>query len=420
MRKIFTQALVVVTTVLLFSAVSLAAPIVLEYWTIFTGPDGATMQALVDRFNEEHAGEIEVRMGVMPAGNFYERIITAVVSNRAPDVAIMHLDRVPEFATQGILLELDPYVEELGLVGEDYIEAVWNGGIINGKRYTIPLDTHPLVMYWNKDLFAAAGLDPESPPMDRDSFIEVTKLLTKDLDGDGRIDQWGTQLSVGWPNFMYWYSMLYQNGGELFNEEQTEALFNSPAGVDALEYLTSLIHEHQVSPPNVQVDADVEAFKRGELAIHFNGLWMLNGFREHPGLNFGASMIPQWGTERPAVWAGSHQFVIPRQRQIDTNKVTAALKFVKWINDHSIDWAQGGQLPAKLSVLHSEELSADPHLGNVAKAAPYIVFPREYFPKFNEAVGPAWDAVHKAFLGEMTPQAALDEAVELANRILRD
>ncbi len=155
MRKIFTQALVVVTTVLLFSAVSLAAPIVLEYWTIFTGPDGATMQALVDRFNEEHAGEIEVRMGVMPAGNFYERIITAVVSNRAPDVAIMHLDRVPEFATQGILLELDPYVEELGLVGEDYVEAVWNGGIINGKRYTIPLDTHPLVMYWNKDLFAA-------------------------------------------------------------------------------------------------------------------------------------------------------------------------------------------------------------------------------------------------------------------------
>lgn len=420
MRKSTVRIILLTMLVMLFSVTSSAAPIVLEYWTIFTGPDGETMQTLVDQFNAEYEGKIEVRMGIMPAGNFYERIISAVVSGRAPDVAIMHLDRIPEFASQGVLLELDKYAEELGLVGEDYIEAVWNGGVIDGKRYTIPLDTHPLVMYWNKDLFAEAGLDPEKPPMDRESFIEVTKLLTKDLDGDGRNDQWGTQLSVGWPNFFYWYSMFYQNGGELFTEDQQQALFNTPAGVDALQYFTDLIYEYEVSPTNVQVDADIEAFKRGELAIHFNGLWMLTAFQNHPGLNFGAGMIPQWGTEKPAVWAGSHQFVIPRQRRVDDTKVEAALQFVRWINDHSIDWAFGGQLPAKLSVLNSEQLAADPHLGSIAKAAPYVVFPREYFPKFSEATGPAWDAVHQAFLGELSPQEALDRAVDLSNRVLAD
>lgn len=419
MRKTAVRVLLTLSLVCLLSFSALAAPVVLEYWTIFTGPDGATMQELVDQFNKERAGEIEVRMSIMPGGNFYESILTAVISGRAPDVAIMHMDRLPEFASQGILLELDAYVDELGLVGEDYIEPVWNGGIIDGKRYSIPLDAHPLVMYWNKDIFEAAGLDPEAPPMDRESFIEVTKLLTQDTDGDGVIDQWGTQLSVGWPNFQYWYSILFQNDGELFNEDNTQAIFNNEAGVDALQYLTDLIYVHKVSPANVQVDADVEAFKRGEVAIEFNGIWMLAGYQDHPGLNFGAGMIPQWGTERKAVWAGSHQFIIPRQRSVDRAKVNASLEFIAWIGNHSLEWGRGGQLPAKLSVLNSEEFRSDPHLGSIAEAASYVAFPHTFFLQYGEATGPAWDAINKAFLGLMTPQEALDEAVDLSNRVLK-
>lgn len=418
MRKTVIKSLLTLGILCLFSLSAFAAPVVLEYWTIFTGPDGQTMQALVDQFNEEHKGKTEVRMSIMPGGNFYESILTAVISGRAPDVAIMHMDRLPEFAAQGILLELDEYTAALGLDGSQYVEPVWNGGVLDGKRYAIPLDAHPLVMYWNKDIFAAAGLDPEAPPMDRESFIEITKLLTKDTNGDGTIDQWGTQLSVGWPNFQYWYSILFQNGGELFNQDNTKAIFNSPEAVDALQYLVDLIYVEKVSPTNVQVDADVEAFKRGEVAIEFNGIWMLNGYREHPGLNFGAGMVPQWGAETPAVWGGSHQFVIPRQRRVDRNQVNASLEFIKWIGDHSLEWGLGGQLPAKLSVLNGEEFLSDPHLGSIAKSAPYIAFPHTFFLKYGEATGPAWDAINKAFLGEMTPQEALDEAVDLANRIL--
>ena len=418
MRKTAVQSLLILAFVCLFSFSVLAAPVVLEYWTIFTGPDGATMQALVDQFNEENAGKVEVRMSIMPGGNFYESILTAVISGRAPDVAIMHMDRLPEFASQGILLALDDYADDLGLVGSDYIEPVWNGGIINGTRYAIPLDAHPLVMYWNKDLFTVAGLDAETPPMDRESFLEVTKLLTKDTNGDGTIDQWGTQLSVGWPNFQYWYSILFQNGGELFNPDNTQALFNSAEGVGALQYLVDLIYTHKVSPANVQVDADVEAFKRGEVGIEFNGIWMLAAYQDHPGLNFGAGMIPQWGSETPAVWAGSHQFIIPRQQRVDTAKVNASLEFIRWIGNHSLEWGRGGQLPAKLSVLNSEEFRSDPHLGSIAEAAPYIAFPHTFFLKYGEATGPAWDAINKAFLGEATAQEALDEAVDLANRIL--
>ena len=149
--KGFRLTLVGLILVCLLLAVGVqAAPEKLVYWTIFTGPDGQTMQSLVDRFNAEHKGKIEVEMSVMPAGNFYEKIISAVVGNQAPDVCIMHVDRLTEFTSRGILLPLDEYLNTLGLKGSDYAEPLWNGGLWQGKRYAIPLDTHPLVMYWNK------------------------------------------------------------------------------------------------------------------------------------------------------------------------------------------------------------------------------------------------------------------------------
>lgn len=408
--------LVLVFTLLVCS-VAHTAPITLDYWTGFTGPDGTTMQGLVDQFNKEHEGKIKVNMSVMPWGNFYEKIVAAVISGKAPDVAVMHLDRMAEFASGGVLLPLDDLIGPLGLEGSDYIEAVWNCGVWEGKRYSIPLDAHPNVMYWNKALFEDAGLDPDSPPTDRESFLAITKALTKDISGDGKIDQWGTAVSVGWPNFHIWYSIFYQNGGILFNETNTKATYNSEAGIDALQLLVDYIYEHKVSPENAQVDSEHEAFKRGELGITFNGIWMLSDYKNQPNLKFGAGPVPQWGSQRPAVWAGSHQFVLPKQRSSDMQKVTAALDFVKWIGNHSLEWGFGGQLPAKLSVLRGEEFRQDPYLANIAKMETHIYFP-PFFPKYGEATGPIWDAINAAVLRAKSPEEALANAADLSDKIL--
>lgn len=407
----------VLVFVLLLSTAGYAAPVTLDYWTGFTGPDGATMQKLVDQFNQEHEGKITVNMSIMPWDSFYEKIVAAVISGKAPDVAIMHLDRMAEFASGGVLLPLDDLIGELGLDGSDYIEAVWSCGVWQGKRYSIPLDAHPTVMYWNKTLFEEAGLDPESPPTDRESFLAITKALTKDTTGDGKIDQWGTMFSVGWPNFHYWYSLFYQNGGVLFDETNTKSTYNSDAGLDALQFFVDCIYEHKVSPQNVQVDSEHEAFKRGELGITFNGIWMLSDYRNQPNLEFGAGPVPQWGSERQAVWAGSHQFVLPKQRSADAAKTSAAVNFVKWIGDHSLEWGFGGQLPAKLSVLRGDEFGQDPYFGNIAKMETYIYFPPP-FPKYGEAVGPIWDAINAAVLGASSPQDALARAADLSDKIL--
>ncbi|MCX7720684.1 MAG: ABC transporter substrate-binding protein [Dictyoglomus thermophilum] len=395
-----------------------AKKVEITFWNGFTGPDGRYMQNLVDAFNKTYAGRIEVKMSVMPWGDYYTKVVAAVAAGNPPDVGIMHLDQIAAYVPRGVIIPLDDLAAELGLSEKDFIPAVWKAGIYEGKRYAIPLDIHPLVFYWNKKLFKEAGLDPEKPPRNRAEFIEFAKKLTKDKDGDGKIDQWGTMIPVGWPNFMIWYSIFFGNGGTLFTPDNKKALFNSPEGIDALQFLVDLVKVYKVSPENVAVDADVDAFKRGTCAMEFNGIWMLTAYQEQPGLEFGAGRVPQLGTKVLANWAGSHNFVVFRQRTLDPDKLSAAKTFIGWVSRKSLEWAKAGQLPARLSVLRSSDFKKIPYIGKLGQEIPqYVVFP-PLFPKYGEATGPIWDALNFALTFKKDPKKALDDAVDLANKIL--
>ncbi len=211
----------------------------------------------------------------------------ALASGKGPDVGVAAIDNLRSFVSQGMLLPLDDYLGIMGIKEGDIVSSVWDATHVNGSIYGISLDVHPLVFYWNKELFREAGLDPENPPMTREAFIEAAKALTKDTNGDGAIDQWGTMIPVGWPNYFIWFSAFFSNGGELFNEDLTKATFASPAGMDAMQFLVDLVFKYKVSPEKVQVDADIDAFKRGTCAMEFNGIWMLTNYMEVEGLEFG-------------------------------------------------------------------------------------------------------------------------------------
>lgn len=393
------------------------APIVLNYWNGFTGPDGKTMQKIVDEFNAANKDKVEVHMSVMQWGDFYQKIVTAAISGKAPEVCTMHLDRMPEFAAKGVLLPVDGIAKKYGFKSADFVKSTWDGGVYQGKRYSLPLDTHPMVMYWNKKLFKEAGLDPEKPPTDYVSFVKDCKAIEKDTDGDGKIDRWGTMLAIAWPNYHYWYSIFYQNGGVLFNPNNTKANFDSQAGVNAMQIIYDLIYKDKVSPTNVQTDSEHAAFKRGELGITFNGIWMLNDYKTTPNLDFGCGMIPQFGSKKLAVWADSHQFCIPKQKNQDPKKVELAGQFIKYISEHSLEWGFGGQIPARLSVLNSTEYQGDKYLSSISKEAQYVVFP-SFFPKYGPATQPVWDALNAMMLNKISPTEAGKNATELGNKIL--
>ncbi|MGB8955136.1 MAG: ABC transporter substrate-binding protein [Tumebacillaceae bacterium] len=388
------------------SAPAAGGEITLEFWNGFTGPDGNDMKKIVDAFNQENDGKIEVKTQTMKWDQFYDKIRTVVSSGNAPDVAVMHLDQMPRMASKGVLTPLDDLLADANLKKEDFIPQVWDAGIYEGKRYSVPLDVHPIALYYNVDLLKKAGFD--KPPATLEDFVKIGKATTMDTNGDGTPDQWGFGMPTLWPSQLMYYSALRQFGGESVTPDGKTALYNDEKGVKALQTLVDIVQKDKISPEKIQQDGEVTLFRQGKLAMTINGIWMINGFKEQKDLNFAAAPIPQFGDTK-ATWANSHNFVIPKQKKEDPQKTKAAMQFINYVTSHSLDWAKAGQIPAKNSVRDSAEFKALKEQSAIAEQVPYLVFPPAS-PTYVDVWVPAEQAVNKALLGQMQPKPALDEA----------
>lgn len=137
------------------------------------------MTNLVNTFNQENSSDITVNMTIQPSTEYYNIINTASASKTLPDVLQVHLDQV---ATQAVRNTLRPMSEEvlteIGVNAEDYPEAVWNGTEYDGQRYAVPLDIHPLVMWYNRDDWKAAGAkDPAGTTLTAEEYEAALTAL---------------------------------------------------------------------------------------------------------------------------------------------------------------------------------------------------------------------------------------------------
>jgi multiple sugar transport system substrate-binding protein len=383
----------------------------LAFWNGFTGGDGPYMNALVDQFNSEHEN-IQVSTNATEWEDYYQTVPVAVRSGEGPDVGIMHSDQLGTNAARGVIIPLDEVADALGLEESDFDPRVWNAGIYDGQRFGIPLDMHPLALYYNKGLMEEAGLDPNRPPQTRDEY----ESALEELRGNGIQGSWVSPfLFTGTLQFE---SLLWQFGGDLYNEGATRATFNSDAGVEALTWMVDLI-ENGYSPSDVAQDAEFIAFQNGENALHWNGIWQINALKEVEDLDWGVAPLPRIGSE-DAAWASSHNFVITQQATTDENKVEASQVFINWISQQSIEWARAGQIPARNSVRESQEFEDLPEQSAIAQEVPYLQFVPPV-PGIAEIQPETFEqAVNEAVLRQSDPQTALDEAAERADQLLEE
>ena len=415
--KVFKVVVGVMLAVLVLGGLVQAKEIELSFWNGFTGPDGKGMGQMVDEFNKLNAGKIKVEMQVITWGEYYQKVVTALSSGKAPDVGIMHIDRLPEFASKNVLMPLNDVIATLKWSSKDFAKPVWDAGMYKGQRYGIPLDMHPLAMFINVDLFKKAGLDPKKPPKTMDEFMKAVKALTKDTDGDGKTDQWGTAIPAGWPGPQFiGPTVIHQFGGSYTNADVTKVTYNSPQAIKGLQFLVDLIYKHQVSPSNIQQDGEVTLFRQGKLGIHFNGIWMINGFKEQAGLNFMSYPVPNLGGKM-AVTGGSHNFVLFRQAKKDDAKRQAAVEFIKFIAKNSAKWAEFGQIPANNAVRSSKAFTSLTHQASIANEVPSMVFPPIH-PALNEVMTPLQEEINLALLGKKSAEQALNDAAARAQKAL--
>jgi multiple sugar transport system substrate-binding protein len=380
--------------------------VTLAFWNGFTGGDGPYMRKLVEQFNSENQN-IKVEMNVLQWADFYAKVPTAVSSGNGPDIAIMHIDQLATNAARRVIIPVDEIATVLEYQEDDFAPAVWQAGVYQEKRYGIPLDVHPLLFYYNQADLQKAGLN--EPPKDKASF----EAALKDMKANGVKDPFW--ITSTWPAHLMWWSLIYQFGGAPYNADGTQAQFNSDAGVQALEWQVGNIPTY--SPKNVAADAQAIAFRQGKNALTWDGIWMMNEWNKVKGLEWGASELPQIGSQ-PAVWGSSHNFTVTTQAQKDPNKLQASKVFISYISDHSIDWAKAGQIAARASVRETPEFQALETQSIAAQQLDYVKFPPAV-PGIGEVTAPTFElAVNEAVLGKKSPKAALDEATKKANELL--
>lgn len=382
----------------------------LNLWNGFTGGDGDIFKKLVDQFNAEHAN-IAITVATYKWEDYYAKLPGAVSSGNGPDIAVMHMDMLATFAARKVIQPVDDVASALGLSESDFAPTVWKGGIYQSKRYGIPLDMHPVGMYYNKTLFQRAGLDPAKPPTDRAEFEAALAALKK----AGIQGFWISpfQFTGG----MTAYSLVHQFGGALYNADATKATFNSDQAVEAVSWLTKLVADGH-SPANVGQDADYLALKSNQNAINVNGIWQVNDLKKSPDVQWGVAPVPQIGTKK-AVWANSHNFTIVQQKNTDANKVAGAKVFINWLSQHSLDWAAGGQVPARNAVRDDPKFKELTEVSTLATELPDAAFPPAA-PGIGDVTNLFYTAFNEAVLGKKSPKQALDDGVAKADKLLED
>jgi len=366
------------------------------------------MQALVDDFNAEH-DNITVNMEAQAWEEYYESVPAAVSTGNGPHIGAMHVDQVATYAARNVLSPVDDVAEVLSLEEEAFAPAVWQAGSYGDRRYSIPLDVHPIGFYYNRTLMEKAGLDPDDPPQDRESYEAA-------LDAFQAAGIQGHWVSPYAPGARMFESLAKQFGAELYSEDGQEATWDSPEAVEALEWMLDLIQDGH-SPSDVANPAEAIAFQNGENPFYWGGIWMVNTFAPEKDLDWGVAPLPVIGDEQ-AVHAGSHQLVLLERAEWDADERQASAVFIDWLVENSLGWAEGGQVPAAAEVRDSPAFGELKHMPVFAAELEDTFFPPS-LPGIAESQGILWTAVNEVLLGDREPQEALEESARAANEALQ-
>jgi multiple sugar transport system substrate-binding protein len=394
--------------------------ITIGYWNSLTGADGVVMRQLVQMFNTEFAGRIEVAETFTNEIDYYTNLNLLVPMGRGPDVAIMHSYLVQSYANRNLIIPIDGYIRDSGvdIETEDYITDVIESLDFEEHLYGIPLDIHTVGIYYNKTLLSQYGL---SVPTTRQELIAAAKTVQMGERASGKNNFWGLPISSVWPSEWIFTTALYQNNGREIDASGNPA-YNSQAGLNALRSVTDLIHVEGLSPINLGVDQDLFYFQTGQALFHIQGSWMMNSIVES-GIQFGvfplSNMFNADGQTYSAyVHARSHTFVIPKQtKTVSAQKKLAIMMFVKFLGDHSYVWATAGQIPASNIARATSEYQALDLLHGFGDVANFRVAASS--PYYHEAYSPVYSRVTTALLNSgYNASTLLSAAVAEANQLI--
>ncbi|MGC8767305.1 MAG: ABC transporter substrate-binding protein [Brevinematia bacterium] len=289
--------------------------------------------------------------------SFGQKLKTMIAGGTPPDVFYLDIEDFAGLASRGELLQLDDFVnkdaQEVNV--SDFFEAPFNEFKYKGKLYGIAKDFTTLVLYYNIDLFDKYGIGYPNDNWTWDDFLNASKKLTKDLNGDGVIDQYGFVIET-WAN--WWRNWVYANGGTFFDESGKFVLGKQPylkANAEAIQFLADLINVHKVAP-KISASRDFgggEAmFVDGRAGMAAYGRWATLRFRDITKFKWNVAQMPKGKVRR-----ASTLFTVAYCIHSKTKNPELAWKLVKFLSSPQIqkDVAESGlAIPIRKSVAYSD------------------------------------------------------------------
>ena len=384
-------------------------PNTLSYWNLLGGGDGTRMQAMQDAYQKQHPN-VALDAVVLAWGNpYYTKVSLATLGQRPPDVAISHLTRASILAQAGLLEplnenELTPY----GLTGDHFTPTAWNMAHTNGTLYAIPLDTHPLVMYYNTDICKKAGLlgkDGSLKNLDDPAALTDALTAAKKVTGAyGGVVSINNDTATQWRFFS---TLYYQLGGSVLEDDGKTIVLDDAKAEKVLSLIQNLVKQGLI-PTSVDYPGAITTFVTGKAGFYFEGDWEITTY-ETAKTPFSMTAFPNVFGGRYAVQADSHSFVLPK----DPSRTDATRKqifvFIRSLLGQSSTWAQGGHIPAWLPFQKSAAYDKLKPASNYKHVANYVRYDdRAWYSgsgsDFENIMGFAIGAVSA---GQMAPVAAI-------------
>jgi multiple sugar transport system substrate-binding protein len=347
----------------------------LDYWNLFGGGDGVRMNQMLDGFRTANPG-ISLSAVTLAWGNpYYTKLALATLGDKPPDVAISHLTRMKTLVSSDLLEELRPAdLARHGIAADMFTPRAWEAGLVDGKAYAIPLDTHPFVMFYNTDICEKAGLLDSSGalrPLDSpEKFTEAMRKAKEASGGYGGVVAINNDTSTPWRIFQSLYSQL---GGEMLADDGRRVVIDDGKAAQVLTFLQSLT-KSGLFPAGIDYQGSIATFANGQAGFYFQGEWEISTFQTAK-MPFSMTLFPNvYGGGKYAVQADSHTLVVPRRSDPSQDRLDRSLRLVRSMLDQSKVWAEGGHVPAWLPFRDSAEYKAMTPQSNYSAAADAAVY----------------------------------------------
>jgi sn-glycerol 3-phosphate transport system substrate-binding protein len=387
------------------------------------GPIPKIIDGYVADFEKENAG---VAIKAIYAGTYEDTLVkalTAFKSGAPPDIAVLLTTDMFTLIDEGAIAPFDDLLKtdtDKAWVASFYPVFMENSQT-DGKTWSIPFQRSTIVMYWNKDAFKAASLDPDKAPDTWDELVADGRKLTK-RDTAGNVSQWGIEIpSTAAPHWLL-QGLTIANNMRLVNQTGTETYFDKPKAIQALQFWVDLSRKDKIEPPGtIEWGTTPKDFFERKTAIMWTSTGNLTNVRNNAPFPFGVAMLPAHAG-RGSPTGGGNFYIF---KKMSDEKRDAALKFIQWMTtpERAADWGIAtGYIAVRPDAWETPTMKkyvTDFSAALVARdELNYAV--AELSTHDNERVTKALDdGIQAALIGTKTSEQAMKDAQHAAVRILR-